>query len=101
MLVFMISSMMAGLGGVVLASRLQGVNVAQGSGTLLIDAISAAVIGGTSLFGGRGEVRQALFGSIGHRDDRQRDRHAGLQPAIESDRHRRDPAARRDHRHGL
>jgi len=64
MLVFMISSMMAGLGGVVLASRLQGVNVAQGSGTLLIDAISAAVIGGTSLFGGRGEVRNALFGSM-------------------------------------
>src|SRR5205085_5174629 len=42
MLVFMISSVMAGLGGVVLASRLQGVNVAQGSGTLLIDSISAA-----------------------------------------------------------
>ena len=33
-------------------------------GTLLIDAISAAVIGGTSLFGGRGEVRNALIGSL-------------------------------------
>ena len=64
MIVFMISSAMAGLGGVVLASRLQSVNIAAGSGTLLIDAISAAVIGGTSLFGGRGEVRNALFGSM-------------------------------------
>ena len=35
----------------------------QGGGTLLLDAISAAVIGGTSLFGGRGEVRSALLGS--------------------------------------
>ena len=42
----------------------QSVNIAAGSGTLLIDAISAAVIGGTSLFGGRGEVRNALFGSM-------------------------------------
>ena len=63
-LVFMISSVMAGLGGVVLAARLNSVNVAAGSGTLLIDAISAAVIGGTSLFGGRGEVRNALFGAM-------------------------------------
>ncbi len=36
----------------------------QGGGTLLIDGIAAAVIGGTSLFGGRGEVRNALFGSL-------------------------------------
>jgi D-xylose transport system permease protein len=64
MIVFMISSGMAGLGGVMLASRLQSVNIAAGSGTLLIDAISAAVIGGTSLFGGRGEVRNALFGAM-------------------------------------
>jgi D-xylose transport system permease protein len=63
-LVFMISGAMAGLGGVVLAARLNSVNIAAGSGTLLIDAISAAVIGGTSLFGGRGEVRNALFGAL-------------------------------------
>jgi D-xylose transport system permease protein len=62
-LVFMISGFMAGLGGVVLASRLQSVDLNAGGSTLLIDAIAAAVIGGTSLFGGRGEVRNALIGA--------------------------------------
>ena len=63
-LVFMISSLMAGVGGIVLAARLQSVNLNVGGGTLLLDAISAAVIGGVSLFGGRGEVRGALLGSL-------------------------------------
>jgi D-xylose transport system permease protein len=63
-LVFMISGGMAGLGGVVLAARLNSVDLNAGGGTLLIDAIAAAVIGGTSLFGGRGEVRDALFGAL-------------------------------------
>ena len=63
-LVFMISGAMAGLGGVVLASRLSSVDLNAGGGTLLIDGIAAAVIGGTSLFGGRGEVRNALFGAL-------------------------------------
>lgn len=63
-LVFMISSGMAGLGGIVLAARLNSVDLNAGGGTLLIDAIAAAVIGGTSLFGGRGEVRDALFGAL-------------------------------------
>jgi D-xylose transport system permease protein len=63
-LVFAISGAMAGLGGVVLAARLNSVDLNAGGGTLLIDAIAAAVIGGTSLFGGRGEIRNALFGSL-------------------------------------
>jgi D-xylose transport system permease protein len=63
-IVFMISSGMAGLGGIVLAARLNSVDLNAGGGTLLIDAIAAAVIGGTSLFGGRGEVRDALSGSL-------------------------------------
>ncbi len=63
-IVFMISGAMAGLGGVVLASRLSSVDLNAGGGTLLIDGIAAAVIGGTSLFGGRGEVRNALFGAL-------------------------------------
>jgi D-xylose transport system permease protein len=62
-LVFMISGFMAGLGGIILASRLQSVDLNAGGGTLLIDAIAAAVIGGTSLFGGRGEIRNALIGA--------------------------------------
>jgi D-xylose transport system permease protein len=40
------------------------VNLQAGGGTLLLDSISAAVIGGVSLFGGRGEVRGALLGSL-------------------------------------
>jgi D-xylose transport system permease protein len=63
-LVFMISGAMAGLGGVVFASRLNSVNLESGGGTILLDAISAAVIGGTSLFGGRGEVKSALLGGL-------------------------------------
>jgi D-xylose transport system permease protein len=62
-LVFMISGLMAGLGGIVLAARLQSVDLNAGGGDLLIRVIAAAVIGGTSLFGGRGEVRNALIGS--------------------------------------
>jgi D-xylose transport system permease protein len=62
-IVFTISGGMAGIGGIVLAARLNSANLNQGGGTLLIDAISAAVIGGTSLFGGRGEIRNALFGA--------------------------------------
>jgi D-xylose transport system permease protein len=62
-LVFMISGFMAGVGGIVLAGNLRSVAPDQGGGTLLLDAISAAVIGGTSLFGGRGEVRSAVLGA--------------------------------------
>jgi D-xylose transport system permease protein len=62
-IVFMISGFMAGLGGIVLASRLSSVDLNAGGSTLLIDSIAAAVIGGTSLFGGRGEVRNALIGA--------------------------------------
>ena len=63
-LVFMVSSAMAAFGGVILASRLASVSPDAGGGTLLLDAISAAVIGGTSLFGGRGTVRSALLGAL-------------------------------------
>ena len=63
-LVFMIAGAMSAIGGIVLAARLNSVDLNQGGGTLLIDAIAAAVIGGTSLFGGRGEVRNALFGAL-------------------------------------
>ena len=62
-LVFTIAGAMSGLGGIVLAARLNSVDLNAGGGTLLIDAIAAAVIGGTSLFGGRGEMRNALIGA--------------------------------------
>jgi D-xylose transport system permease protein len=63
-LCFVISGACAGLGGVILASRLNSVDLTFGGGTLLLDSISAAVIGGVSLFGGRGRVSGALFGGL-------------------------------------
>ena len=63
-LVFMISGAMAAMGGVIFASRLNSVDLTAGGGTILLDAISAAVIGGVSLFGGRGRVSGALFGGL-------------------------------------
>jgi len=63
-LCFVISGSLAGLGGVILASRLNSVDLTFGGGTLLLDSFSAAVIGGVSLFGGRGKVSGALFGGL-------------------------------------
>jgi D-xylose transport system permease protein len=62
MIVFVISSVMAAIGGIILAANVNSVDTNFGGGTLLLDAISAAVIGGTSLFGGRGEIRNAFVG---------------------------------------
>jgi D-xylose transport system permease protein len=61
---FAICSMMATFGGVVLASRLVSVDTGAGGGTILLYSIAAAVIGGTSLFGGRGHVKAAVLGAI-------------------------------------
>lgn len=62
--VFMISSFMAGMGGMVLASRLRSVATDAGGGDLLLNSIAAAVIGGTSLFGGSGRVSNAFLGAL-------------------------------------
>ena len=62
--VFMISSLMAGCGGLVLASRLRSVATDAGGGNLVLNSIAAAVIGGTSLFGGSGRVVSALLGAL-------------------------------------
>lgn len=63
-IVFMISSFMAGVGGIILASRLRSVATNTGGGDLLLDSIASAVIGGTSLFGGRGRVSSAVLGAV-------------------------------------
>jgi D-xylose transport system permease protein len=60
--VFMLASMFAAWGGILGASRLLAVNQSAGQGDVLLNAIAAAVIGGTSLFGGRGSVWAALLG---------------------------------------
>ena len=62
--VFMISGFMAGVGGIMLASRLRSVATNTGGGNLLLLVIAAAVIGGTSLFGGVGRVVTALLGAL-------------------------------------
>jgi D-xylose transport system permease protein len=62
--VFFISGAMAGVGGIILAANVNSVDLNVGGGTLLLNAIAAAVIGGVSLFGGRGEVRGALLGAL-------------------------------------
>jgi D-xylose transport system permease protein len=62
--VFMIGGFMAGVGGVILASRLRSVSTAAGGGNLLLNVIAAAVIGGASLFGGTGRVVAALLGAL-------------------------------------
>jgi D-xylose transport system permease protein len=62
--VFMISGFMAGVGGIMLASRLRSVATNTGGGQLLLLVIAAAVIGGTSLFGGTGRVIAALLGAL-------------------------------------
>jgi D-xylose transport system permease protein len=64
LIVFVISGVMAVLGGIFLASRLSGGVGSAGADPLLMDVIGATVIGGTSLFGGRGQVKSAVLGSL-------------------------------------
>jgi D-xylose transport system permease protein len=63
-LVFVLSSSMAAVSGLVAASRLASVTPGSGGGNTLLYAVGAAVIGGTSLFGGRGRVRDAVLGGL-------------------------------------
>jgi len=63
-LVFVLSSSMAAVGGIILAANVNSVDLNFGGGTLLLNSIAAAVIGGVSLFGGRGEVRGAFLGAL-------------------------------------
>jgi D-xylose transport system permease protein len=63
-LAFALSSAFAALGGVLAASRLAAVNQSSGGSDLLLNAIASAVIGGVSLFGGRGRTYAALLGVV-------------------------------------
>jgi D-xylose transport system permease protein len=64
LIVFASCSTLAAAGGVLLASRLFAVNQSSGGSDLLLNAIAAAVIGGVSLFGGRGTAWAALLGAL-------------------------------------
>lgn len=61
---FMLCSMLAAFGGVLSAARLASASQQAGTGDVNLNAIAAAVIGGTSLFGGRGSAYSALLGII-------------------------------------
>lgn len=61
---FMLSGALVAVGGIVAAARVMGVSPDSADPTLLLDAIAAAVIGGVSLFGGRGSVWAALIGAL-------------------------------------
>jgi D-xylose transport system permease protein len=63
-LVFVLSGATAGLGGIIFAAQVNSVALTFPPGNLLLNAIASAVIGGVSLFGGRGEVRGALLGAV-------------------------------------
>jgi D-xylose transport system permease protein len=64
LIVFALAGALAAVGGLILAANIQSVSADAGGGTLLLNSIAAAVIGGVSLFGGRGEVRGAFIGAM-------------------------------------
>ena len=61
---FMLCSLLACIGGLLAAGRLASANLSSGTGDVNLNAIAAAVIGGTSLFGGRGSAFSALLGTL-------------------------------------
>jgi D-xylose transport system permease protein len=64
LVVFMLASTLAAAGGILAASRGFAVSQSSGGSDTLLNAIAAAVIGGTSLFGGRGSAYSALTGGL-------------------------------------
>ena len=63
-ILFAVCSAFAATSGIIAVSRQYAVDSNTGGGNLVLDAIAAAVIGGTSLFGGRGRILGALLGAI-------------------------------------
>jgi D-xylose transport system permease protein len=61
---FVLCTTLAAIGGVLAAARLAAANQSSGGGDVNLNAIAAVVIGGTSLFGGRGSAFAALFGIV-------------------------------------
>ncbi len=62
--VFVVCSSMAALSGIIAASYAGKVSASSGAGNTLLYAVGAAVIGGTSLFGGRGRAVDAVIGGV-------------------------------------
>jgi D-xylose transport system permease protein len=61
---FILCSMIAAIAGILLASRVNSVTPSTGGGETLLYAVGAAVIGGTSLFGGKGRPVDAIIGGL-------------------------------------
>ena len=64
MAAFTLAAMTAGLGGIIYASRLQSISTSFDGGTVVLYVVATAVIGGTSLFGGRGHPLHAVLGGV-------------------------------------
>ena len=63
-LAFVFSGMTAGLAGLIYVSTLGSISTGVDGGTYTLYAVAAAVIGGASLFGGRGKPLHALLGGL-------------------------------------
>ncbi len=61
---FVFGSVLASLAGILFASKDSSISPSTGGASTLLYAVGAAVIGGTSLFGGRGQVRDAILGGL-------------------------------------
>ena len=61
---FTLCGLTAGMTGIIYASYLGSISTGVDGGTTVLDAIAAAVIGGTSLFGGRGKMLHAVIGGL-------------------------------------
>ena len=64
LMAFMMTGLISGIAELVYASNLNGANDSINGGTLVLYAVASAVIGGTSLFGGRGKMVHALIGGF-------------------------------------
>ncbi|MGG1947835.1 ATP-binding cassette domain-containing protein [Trinickia sp. NRRL B-1857] len=63
-LAFCFGALTAGIGGIVYASRLRSISTSFDGGTIVLYVVATAVIGGTSLFGGRGKPLHAVLGGV-------------------------------------
>ena len=61
---FVICSSLAAVAGMLFASRMNSISPSTGGSSTLLYAVGAAVIGGVSLFGGKGKMRDAILGGL-------------------------------------
>ncbi|WJV53014.1 ATP-binding cassette domain-containing protein [Pectobacteriaceae bacterium CE90] len=64
LLAFTLAAVTAGIGGIIYASRLRSISTSFDGGTIVLYVVATAVIGGTSLFGGRGHPLHAVLGGV-------------------------------------